>query len=62
MIKILFSEIYIVNILPFDFKESFNIIEGSEFYFTSLSPIQLSFSNKGEIKTIKFELLESVSE
>ena len=58
----LFSEIYIVNILPFDFKESFNIIEGSEFYFTSLSPIQLSFSNKGEIKTIKFELLESVSE
>ena len=58
----LFSEIYIVNILPFDFKESFNIIEGNEFYFTSLSPIQLSFSNKGEIKTIKFELLESVSE
>ena len=32
----LFDEIYIANILPFNKLQSFNIIEGEEFYFNSL--------------------------
>ena len=57
----LFSEIYIVNILPFNFGESFNIIEGYEFYFYTLKKNSLDFYNNVETKTIKFEFYAQIS-
>ena len=58
----LFDEMYIANILPFSKLQSFNIIEGEEFYFYSLYKIQLNFENNTDIKEIKFDLYESSSE
>ena len=55
----LFFEIYIANILPFNFSESFNIIDATEFYFYSLKKNELSFYYDTSSKTVKFDLFEN---
>ena len=52
----LFDEMYIVNIQPYNFTESFNIIDGNEFYFYSIKKIEINFMSRTELKTIKFDL------
>ena len=56
----LFSEIYIMNILPFNLSDSFNIIDGDELYFYSLKKIKLSFFNIYNYTLFSFDLFDSV--
>ena len=56
----LFGEIYIMNILPFNLNNSFNIIEGNELYFYSLKKIKLSFFNIYNYTSFSFDLYDYV--
>ena len=57
----LFDEIYIINILPFNIDESFNIIEGEDLYFCSESIKPLYFSSNIQSKKISFDLFEKIT-
>ena len=56
----LFSEIYIMNILPFNLNNSFNIIDGDELYFYSLKKIKIPLFNISDYKLISFDLFDIV--
>ena len=55
----LYDEIYIANILPYNFRESFNVLDAEEFYFYSVKKVELSFINNTSSKQIKFDLYDT---
>ena len=55
----LFDEMYILSILPFNFKEEINIIDDNLLYFYSIKKIRTSFFNETHQKEITFDLYDS---